>query len=133
RENGLAGDTTPMRAPGFTAGGFSRLKARGSGLQVPRHFVGDAAVLVAAQHLSKARPPSRRDRRREKTLLGPAVARKRVLRACVRDASNLDRMHERLEHLGLHLHITRALLAEGAADEHAVAAGGDGLNRGVRN
>src|SRR5258705_697855 len=87
RENGLAGDTTAMRAPGKTAGGFRRLKARGSGLQVPRHFLGDAAMFVVAQHLAEAGLPAWRHGRREKTLLRLAVARKRIFGPLERNAS----------------------------------------------
>src|SRR5438128_1567199 len=121
RLNGLAGATTAMRSPDRRARGFS-MSEKAS------HFVGDGAMLVAAEQVAKlarlARP--RRHGDSQKTFFRPLLPLQRVLDARQAQLFALDRVNQRLQRRGLHIVV-------GATHEQRVTPGFDSHDGGGRN
>ena len=90
-------------------------------LEKPRHFVRDTTMGVAAEHRPERGSAPVWTRRAtastsEETLLGQTLPSERVLDTRVRYSTVLDRMDERLEHLGLDLDVATPIVHTGPKD-----------------
>src|SRR5262245_11073872 len=117
RAKGLAGATTAIRSPLFSARGFSMSDET-------RHLVDDALVSIAAKHVTERLRPACRHGCSEESLFRASQPCERLLQPFVNDAVLFDGVHERLECGRLDLDVA-------AADQQRVAARRDGIHRRV--